>query len=152
MAMAPHVSDSHKLAETYLQTSRTFQYISASLAFLLWGGWAYFINSGTTSTSGIVPAITQGSYSFIITLLMTHFITFQYNRIPAGVWRTFLPPVITISLTGTLLVFIHKLVGTPEILFTVTPALSIALLFSFYTVYKLHSSSPHERSHNADNP
>jgi len=124
-----------------IHTSKHYRYLSAFLAFLLWGGWAFFINDVGDSYTGVISGITQGSCSFIITLLMTHFIAFQFNKFPSGLCRIVLPPVITVSITGTMLIFIHIMAGTPSILLTVSPALMVALVFSFYTVYKLHSMS-----------
>ena len=131
-----------------IHTSKKYNFLSASLAFLIWGSWAFFINDDGVSHSGVVSAITQGSYSFIITLLMTHFITFQFNRISNGIYQIIVPPVITVSISGTILIYIHKMAGTPSILFTVSPALTVALLFSFYTVYKLHLESQLQRENN----
>lgn len=130
------------------QITKLYKYLSALLAFLLWGGWAFYINHDAESYSGLISGITQGSCSFIITLLMTQFIVLQFNRFASGMFRIVLPPVITVSITGTFLVLIHIMVETPSILFTVSPALTVALLYSFYTVYKLHLSSQIQRENN----
>lgn len=124
-----------------IHTSKLYRYLSAFFAFLLWGGWAFFINDDENSHTGVISAITQGSFSFIITLFMTHFITFQFNKFSNGIVRIVLPPVITVSITGTMLILIHIMAGTPSILYTVSPALTVALLFSFFNVYKLHLAS-----------
>jgi len=131
-----------------IQTSKHYQYLSAFLAFLLWGGWAFLINNDGESDSGVISGITQGSCSFMITLFIAHFITFQFNKLSNGVMRIVLPPIITVGITGTMLVIIHIIVGTPEILYTVAPALTVALLFAFYTVYKLHVASQQMRKSN----
>lgn len=124
-----------------IHISKHYRYLSAFLAFLLWGGWAFYINYDENSHAGVISGISQGSCSLIITLLITYFITFQFNKFSHCIFRIILPPVITVSITGSLLILIHIMVGTPSILFTVSPALTVALLFSFYTVYKLHLAS-----------
>jgi len=131
-----------------IQTSKKYNYLSAFAAFFLWGSWAFFINNDGASHTGVISAMTQGSYSFIITLLMTRFLTFQFNRFSEGIFRIVLPPVITVCITGTILIYIHKMAGTPSILFTVSPALTVALFYSFYTVYKLHLESQLQRENN----
>jgi len=108
---------------------------------LLWGGWAFFINDDGDSHSGIISGTAQGSCSFIITLFMTHSIAIQFNKFSSGIFRIFFPPVITVGITGTMLISVHIMVGTPSILVTVSPALTVALVFSFFTVYKLHVAS-----------
>ncbi len=140
------------MTESYLMstihTSKKYNYLSAFLAFFLWGSWAFYVNTDGVSQTGVISAITQGTYSFIITLLMTHFITFQFNKFSDGIFRIVLPPVITVCITGTILIYIHKMAGTPSILLTVSPALTVALLFSFCTVYKLHLESQLQREKN----
>ena len=124
-----------------INTSKQFTYISALLAFILWGGWAFYVNGESGNEARILSGITQGTFSFIITLLMTKVIAYQYNKFSRVIFKIFFPPIITVSITGTLLILIHVKVGTPAILKTVSPALTVALLFSFFTVYKLHLES-----------
>jgi len=124
-----------------INTSKRFTYISALLAFILWGGWAFYINGEFGNKSRILSGITQGTCSFIITLLMTKVIAYQYNQFSRMVCKILFPPIITVSITGTLLVLIHNKVGTPAIFETVSPALTVALLFGFFTIYKLHLES-----------
>jgi len=129
------------LGMNYIKTSKYFTYISALLAFILWGGWAYYVNDEFGSKSRILSSITQGTFSFIITLLMTKLIAYQYNIYPGKLFKIIFPPVITVSATGTLLVLIHIKVGTNSIFKTVYPALTVSLIFGFFTVYKLHLES-----------
>lgn len=131
-----------------IQTGKYYTFISALLAFLLWGGWAFYINNGS---SGNKSGITQGTCSFIITLLMTHSIAFQYNKLSNAILKTIFPPLITVSITGSILVSIHIIVGTPSVFYTVSPALTVALIFSFFTVYKLHSSGQKHRKMHKNN-
>ncbi len=125
-----------------IQTSKHYAVISALLAFLLWGGWSFYINDAGGYKTRVISGGTQGAYSFMITLLMTNFITFQYNKLSNTIFKILLPPFITVGVTGTMLVFIHIMVGTPSIFYTVSPALTVAFLFSFLTIYKLHFSIP----------
>ncbi len=131
-----------------IHTSKHYRYLSAILAFLLWGGWAFFVNHDMESNSGAIAAITQGSYSFIVTLLMTHLIAFQFNKLSSSILRIILPPVMTVGITSIILIYVHTMAGTPSILLTVSPALTAALLFSLYTTYKLHVASLLQREDN----
>jgi hypothetical protein len=59
-------------SENSPRTSRFYNVLSAFLAFFLWGGWAYFVNGSTDITRCLISGLTQGTASFIITLVMVH--------------------------------------------------------------------------------
>ena len=119
------------------KTSIQYNLFSAASAFFVWGGWAYYVNSAKSETTGMTSGITQGIASFIITLLVVYAVTKIYNRLPIGAWRLVLPAIITVSCIGTCLVFIHTMAGTPYILPTIAPSLGVAFLFCTFTAYKL---------------
>ncbi len=129
-----------------IRTSKKTRFLSASAAFFLWGGWAFFVNDDGGGDIGATAAITQGVYSFIVTLLMTHCITFLFNRLSTTTARIILPPTITVCTTGCILYFIHHLAGTPSIALTIAPALTVAFLFSLYIVSTLHTTLQHRKN------
>ncbi|WP_228146050.1 hypothetical protein [Acinetobacter sp. ANC 4558] len=113
--------------------------MSATLAFLLWGTWSFYINFHQGSLQeGIVSGLAQGISSFIITLFMTYLIEKQFNFYHHKVLKLLLPPLCTVLLTGSCLLIVHHIVQTPNILKTVTPALTVALCFAFFTNFKLY--------------
>jgi hypothetical protein len=124
-----------------IRTSKFFNYLSALFAFILWGGWAYYINHSHSPDSGITSGIAQGSASFIITLFMVHLVTHLYHKFRRPIAKILMPALVTVSFTSVCLINIHLLVGTPQILYTVLPALSIAFVFCLYTSFKLHKIS-----------
>ncbi|MBS0290711.1 MAG: hypothetical protein JSS07_11835 [Proteobacteria bacterium] len=107
-----------------------YKLISASLAFILWGTWTYYINDGTTRISS---AFSQGIASLIITFLMVRAVSYFYKKFANGKFRLILPALLTISVTGCCLVSIHYIVGTKYIVLTVLPPLIIAFLFCLFT-------------------
>jgi len=121
-----------------LQTSRTFNMLSALMAFLLWGSWSYYINDNNTDYSGIISGLTQGTASLMITLFMLRFVTYLYHQYQHPVAKQLMPAIVTVSITSLCLVSIHTLIDTPNILYTVAPALSVAFVFCLYTAFKLH--------------
>lgn len=123
------------------KTTRTFNLISAILAFLLWGGWAFYINSQNSMRTGIISGLGQGTASFLITLFMVRVVARIYHRIHQPVLKLFLPAVLTVSLTSLCLVIIHTLLGTPHILKTILPALTVAFIFCLYTSFQLQRIS-----------
>lgn len=124
-----------------VQTSRAFNTISPLLAFLLWGGWSYYINHNNADHSGIVSGLTQGTASLMITFFMLRFVTYLYHQYQHPVAKQLMPAIITVTLTSLCLVSIHTLIKTPNILYTVAPALSVAFIFCLYTAFKLHKIS-----------
>ncbi len=80
----------------------------------------------------------------IFTLTIVYSVTFFFNSLPQGVLRNTIPTLATMCLTGGSLIILHNLIGTPEIIKTITPPQSLALAFCIYTTYKLHRQSREE--------
>ncbi|QDV19746.1 hypothetical protein Pan153_44140 [Gimesia panareensis] len=119
------------------RTSWHFNLISAVLAFLLWGGWAFVMNSGESVNRGLVAGLTQGTASFLITLCMVHAVTYLFHRFEKPLVKVVLPACIVICFTGFCLVNVHTLMGTPRILVTILPALMVAFSFCMFTSWRL---------------
>ena len=116
-------------------------YISALLALILWGGWAFYINSSTSILSGITSGLTQGTASFIITILMIKSVNFWLLKFKHRITKALFPALITISCSSLGLVIAHYLAGTPNIIFTIAPAITVAFLFCIFTSYQLQRES-----------
>jgi hypothetical protein len=123
------------------KTSRQFNLVSATMALVLWGGWAYCINhreaDETGPSSPVTSGLTQGIGSFVITLLMVRAVTWIYHRLPANPARIVLPAIATVAVTGSCLATAHALIRTSNIAQTIAPALSVAFAFNVYTAAKL---------------
>jgi hypothetical protein len=122
-----------------VSVSWAFNLISAVFAFVVWGGWAFYINDA--SEARFVSATTQALASFSITLMLVHMVTYIFHRLPITPMRIVLPAAIAVSITGCGLVLAHTLVGTPQIFFTIAPALAVAFVFCVYTALKLHRAT-----------
>jgi hypothetical protein len=120
-----------------VRTSHRYNLVSAILAFLLWGGWAFLVNGQYGLTTRLVSGVTQGVASFVITLIMVRAVIWLYHQMPRNVLRVLLPPTITVSCSGSCLAMVHYLVGTPRIVQTITPALTVAFAFCLYTALKV---------------
>lgn len=127
-----------------------FSYISALAALLLWGGWAYVVNgSDNAHATGLTAALVQGSASFVITLLMVRAVTWLHAHIAPGGLQAWLPAVITITCTGSVLVTAHSLAGTPHIFRTIAPALLVGLVFCLFTSHALRKAESNHALHKA---
>ena len=123
------------------RTSAHFDLISAGLGFVVLGSWAFFLNwaEGREGASPWVSGLTQGIGSFLVTLAMVRAAAWLYHRmfhLRAGLDRL-LPVVIIVLVTGTCLASAHALVGTPQIIKTISPGLGVAFVFNLFTVTKL---------------
>ena len=121
------------------------RYFSAAIAFLLWGGWAFFVNRETSNYDGLIAALSQGCASFIITLLMVHSIRLLRKLFNKSLTKLFLPAIITVCFTGSCLFVVHKLASTANIFTTILPALSVAFVFCVFTSYQLSHLNKQEQ-------
>jgi hypothetical protein len=110
----------------------SFKKFSAFLAFIIWGSWAYFVNHD------VISAFSQGTASFIITLILIYIVTFIFNLLPENkLIKIIFPAIIAVSITGTFLVIVHLVVDTKEIFYTIFPPISVAFIFCIITALKL---------------
>ena len=125
------------------QSFSFYKYSSAIQAMLLWGGWSFYINSKTSLSSGIKSGIAQGLASFCLTLIVVFLVSKLFSKIQNKVLKYIAPTLIVVSMLLTFLVTVHTLVGTPEILKTISPPLTVAVLFCLFTTYKLNNEQTH---------
>ena len=116
--------------------NRRYSIGSALGAFAIWGAWAFWVNHHAGMSQAVRSGLTQGAASFLITLAMVRLVEYLFARwrYPLRLW---LPPVLTVSLTGSCLASVHWLVKTPHILSTIALPLFVALSFCLFTAYKL---------------
>lgn len=98
-------------------------------AFLAMGGWALYANSGHGLAAAWLPALSQGVLSGLITLVLKRVLEAMRGRFP-GVLAYVLPPAITAGTVLALLVAVHKLIGTPEIVRTIAVPWSVSTLYA----------------------
>ncbi len=131
--------------EIATRTSARFNLISAGLAFGMWGGWAYYVNFAAGPddhrASPLVSGLTQGIGSFLVTLVMVRAVSWLYYRLPRRPFRLVLPAVITVVVTGSCLAAAHAVVGTPDVVQTIAPALSVAFAFNIFAAAKLQRAA-----------
>ncbi|MEP3482690.1 MAG: hypothetical protein ABJZ55_25830 [Fuerstiella sp.] len=138
-----------KTFATGVRTSRQFDLASAGIAFLLWGGWAFWVAtraSGKSHATPLVSGLTQGVGSFCITLVMVRLVSWLFGRFSTHPLRLVIPAILTVMITGTALSVAHFLVGTEDVVGTVAPALSVAFCFNLFTTVKIRNASRDEVS------
>lgn len=126
-----------------VQTSRQYRLVSAALAFVVWGCWAWFINQLENRPDQLSPlgsGVIQGTASCLITLFMLRSVTHLYHILPART-RLFLPAILTTALTSSCLSAAHVLAGTANVAGTVIPGIVVALCFNTLTCWKLNQQA-----------
>ncbi|MCP3955903.1 MAG: hypothetical protein GY697_27355, partial [Desulfobacterales bacterium] len=109
------------------KTSRLYNWVSAILAFVAWGGWAFFVNRSSGLVTGVTSGVAQGTVSMLMTFVMIGAVTSIFRRLTNRFMQLVLPTLITVGSAACLLVLVHSLVGTPNIFWTILPGLSGAV-------------------------
>jgi hypothetical protein len=104
----------------------TFAHVG--FAFLAMGAWALFANRAH-GAAAIVPALAQGALSGGITFGLKRVLEAFSQRL-SGPLAYIAPPLITASVILAVLVAVHTLIGTPEILATIAVPWSVSTLYA----------------------
>ena len=110
--------------------------------FLFYGAWAFFINFSHGWDSAITAAFTQGGYSFTITLVLALVIEFLFQRLSStsitALWRNVWVFIVGFSLLLFTSVGINLLTGTPEVVWTVLPGLTVSAVYTVMYILTLN--------------
>jgi fructose-specific phosphotransferase system IIC component len=98
-------------------------------AFLLMGGWALFANRMHPMPAPLLAGLVQGTLSAAITFGLKRAIEALSDRLP-GIVGLLLPPVIAFAISATLLVALHTVSGTPELVATVAVPLTVSTSYA----------------------
>lgn len=93
------------------------------------GGWALYANSRHGLAAAWFPALSQGVLSGLITLVLKRALEAMRGRFP-GTLAYAIPPAITAGVVLVLLVTIHELIGTPEVLRTIAVPWSVSTFYA----------------------
>ena len=93
------------------------------------GGWALFANRSHGLASAWLPALLQGILSGLITLVLKRILEQLAGRL-VGIQAYVLPPAMTASAVLLLLICVHKLIGTPEIVRTIAVPWAVSTLYA----------------------
>lgn len=109
--------------------------INSALFCVIWGGWAYYANSGHGHAAALEAARAQAAFTVVNAFIYSVMLEAVFHRIPRALWRnlaTFAIPnaVLTAALTG-----VHWLAGTPALLETVLPQLLIIYGISLVYIF-----------------
>ena len=100
-----------------------------AVAFCGMGAWAAFANRAHDMPAPLIAGLVQGALSALLTLVMKRMTETASARLtgPAGL---ILPPALAICLSLAVLVTLHRLAGTPEIMATIALPLTATTIYS----------------------
>lgn len=103
--------------------------VHVAVGFLAMGGWAFYANVAHPMPKPVLAGLIQGALSGAITYVLKRSLDRLRARMARGRgW--WLPPVIALACSLSLLLGAHWLAGTPEILRTISVPFSVASLYA----------------------
>lgn len=106
--------------------------VHVAFAFVAMGGWAVFANRVHPMPRPLLSGIVQGAVSALLTLCLKSIIDALSRRFSGGL-RFWVPPLLACLVTTGILLAIHAMAGTPEILPTIAMPLFVST--SYAVVY-----------------
>ena len=110
--------------------------VHMGFAFLAMGGWAVFANREHAMPAPLLAGAVQGTLSACITLFLKRVVEAIAAHL-TGVVALAVPPLAAFAISVTLLVTLHTLAGTPEILATIAVPLTVATSYAALYNYAL---------------
>lgn len=109
--------------------------LSAVAGFTGFGVWAYWANIEHGQGAALKAALTQGSFSFIVTFVNTHIIECVYRALDDKRCSLAATVLFTSVLVCAMSWLINVVLGTPEILITILPGCVISVAYALaYTL------------------
>ncbi len=108
--------------------------LSGLIFTTLWSSWAYYANSGAGSAAAEKAAVTQGSFTIINAFLFTVIMEYLFFIGRSPLMRFLLAFALPNSIVIVVLSSIHYFRGTPNVLATVAPSLTIVAALSLVYV------------------
>lgn len=108
--------------------------ISGIVFTALWSTWAYYANLAHRAELAKKASITQGSFTIINAFIYTILVEYLFSIGKTKFVRIVLAFVLPNILVTILLTSLHHLRGTPNVLATVTPSLTIIYALSLIYV------------------
>lgn len=116
----------------------------AFLAFIFWGAWAYYANSQAGFSVAWVSALSQGVFSMVMTFIIGFVTVALFRCFTSPMAQLLMPSLLVLMMTSVCLSLLHVAIGTPEILLTISPALVVGYLFSFFKTIQIKKGGNHE--------
>jgi hypothetical protein len=115
---------------TPLQSIARSSATHVAFAFLAMGGWAVFANHTHGLQRAAIAGLAQGTVSGLLTLGLKRFLEAAAARLPDLAAAT-LPPAITCAVVLAILLLVHHLAGTPNVLATISVPYAVSSSYAW---------------------
>lgn len=114
--------------------------VHVAFAFVAMGGWAVYANTAHPMPKAILAGLVQGSISAALTLFLKRSVDWMRPKFSTN--AGYLMPALIASLASAgLLVAVHYLAKTPEIVKTIAVPLTVSALYIFtYNFMRQHGA------------
>jgi len=112
-------------------------FITGMLSAIIYGLWAYYVNMGLPTA--MASSLAQSISSFIGGYLVAGLIEFTFSVTPKP-WRFPISAFVPYALTLSIYALVHKFVGTPDILATISPNIIIGTPYFILYCIKLEKN------------
>ncbi len=120
-----------------LNSSLMRSFLSGIAGFIAYGGWAYYVNLDHDADLAMMIGLVQGSYSFVLTFVMTLTTESLYKRFKESKNQVLFVMITVCAGLFTTPYVIHMFIGTPEILMTILPGFVIGMIYTWVYVVGL---------------
>ena len=135
----------------YIQTTQGRDHMNALGAAVFWGGWGFSMNYEHGIALAIQVGLTQGSLNFITNLVGTYILEFFYFNFSKRPWLQGIIAFFgTYSITLTVILSAHLWVGTPELIKTIGPSVSIGMVMTVIYLVGLNRLEAHKSKTKAE--
>ena len=108
---------------------------SSLIAGLIWGGWAFHINRAYGNS--LDSAAIQFFCSAFSTATMSFVIIYIRGMYDSENLKLIMPPFVTVLLVASLLLSLHSLSGTENIIKTILPPCFVGFIYSCFFSFSL---------------
>lgn len=103
--------------------------VHVAFAFVAMGGWAVFANFSHPMPKPLLAGLVQGTISAVLTLCLKSIVDMLSN-VFTGSLRLWAPPLVACLVTSGILVVLHAVSGTPEILRTIAVPVAVSTTYA----------------------
>jgi len=113
------------------------KWVHIAFAFLAMGGWAAFANRAHGLAPATLAGLVQGALSALITFVLQAALTAMFQRL-SGLAALLAPPTVTCVVVLGVLVSMHRLAGTQEVLQTIALPYAVSSLYAWIFTARLY--------------
>lgn len=124
--------------KSYIQNPKIRLFVPPISGFLFYGSWAVWVNHSHGWGDAITAGLTQGSYSFSITLVLAIVVEYLFQHLAHIPLRSLWVFLVAALLLATTSFGVNYLTGTPEIIWTVLPGLMVSLTYTVIYIFALN--------------